>query len=224
MSKKSVNLQMLLVLGVILMTTVIICFSAATCTGGKLKFEKTYYFVYYRTSDNALSASSLSEAVSNYGGAGYVLHHNGNYYVTFACYKTEDEAKSVVSNLKKRDLECSVLKVEIKEYRLQNRNAKKNQKLYLGNLDTLYSLSTLAYECANGLDTGEYSQERAKQILSTITDTLKGLLKNNQNNCFTQSVKSLIDDCERMGGYLLSKNMRYIQIAIADKILHAELT
>ena len=215
---------MFLVLGAIILTTVIICLSAVTCSGGKLKFEKTYYFVYYRMSDNALSASSLSGAASSYGGAGYVLCHNDKYYVTFSCYSRENEAKTVCSNLKKRDLECAVLEVGITGYKLQNSNSKSNQSLYLGNLNTLDSLSALAYECANGLDTGEYSQEQAKQILTTICDTLKGLLRTNENNCFTQSIQSLVEECEKAnGGYLLSKNMRYIQIAIADKILHVEL-
>ena len=215
---------MILTLGTILLATVIICFCAATCSGGKFKFEKTYYFVYYRMSDNAVSAGSLSQTASSYGGAGYVLYHNDKYYVTFSCYAKDEEATAVCSNLKRRDLECEVLKIEITEYKLQSRNAKRNQNLYLGNLNTLDSLSSLAYECANGLDTGEYSQEKAKGILATINDTLRGLLKNNENNCFTASIQSLIDECDRLsGGYLLSKNMRYIQIAILDKILHAEL-
>ena len=215
---------MFFVLGAIITATVIICFCAATCSGGKLKFERCYYFVYYRLSDNAVSASSLSSAAANYGGAGYVLAHDENYYVIFSCYYKDEEAQSVISNLKKRDLDCSVLKIETDEFKLGNRNAKNNQKLYLGNLDTLDSLSTLAYECANGLDTGKYSQSAAKQMLSSIADTLKGLLKSNKNNCFTGDIQSLIDECDRANsGFLFSKNMRYIQIAIIDKILHAEL-
>ena len=225
MAKKELNLQMFFTLGAILLTTVIICISAVTCSGGKLAFEKTYYFVYYRMCDNALSASSLSGTASSYGGAGYVLYHNGNYYVTFSCYGRDEEAQSVCSNLKKRDLDCSVLKIEVSGYKFDSRYAKKNQNLYSGNLNTLDSLSSLAYDCANGLDTTDYSQNKAKMILASITDTLKGLYKSNENNCFTESIKSLIDECDGIkGGYLLSKNMRYIQIAIIDKILHAELT
>ena len=215
---------MIFVLGAIILTTVIICFSAVSCSGGKLKFEKTFYFVYYRMCDNAPSANSLSGTVSNYGGAGYVLKHNDNYFVTFSCYYSKNEADTVCSNLKIRDFECSVLKVEVKEFKLQSRNAKNNQKLYLGNLNTLSSLSSIAYGCANGLDTGAYSQGEAKRIFSSLTDSLNGLLKNNKNNCFTQSIEALIGDCDRFGGYLYSKNLRYIQISIIDKILHAELT
>ena len=214
---------MFFVLGIVLAATVIICFCAVTCSGGKLKFEKTYYFVYYRVSDNAISASSLSETASNYGGAGYVLRHKDKYYVTFACYYKESEAKSVCSNLKSRNLDCQILKIEVKQFKLQNRNAKNKQKLYLGNLNTLDSLSSLAYECANGLDTGEYSQGKAKQLLSTINDTLRGLLKTNENNCFTENIRDLIAQCDKMGGYLFSKNMRFIQIAVIDKIIGAEL-
>ena len=214
---------MFFALGIVLAATVIICFCAVTCSGGKLKFEKTYYFVYYRVSDNAISASSLSETASSYGGAGYILRHKDKYYVTFACYYKENEAKTVCSNLKGRDLDCQILKIEVKQFKLQNRNAKNKQKLYLGNLNTLDSLSSLAYECANGLDTGEYSQSKAKQLLSTISDTLKGLLKTNENNCFTENIRDLISQCDKIGGYLFSKNMRYIQIAIIDKIIGAEL-
>ena len=225
MAKNGFNLQMIFVLSAILITTVIICVSAVSCSGGKLKFEKTFYFVYYRMSDNAISAGSLADAVSSYGGAGYILKYNDNYYITFSCYENESEAKTVCSNLKKRDLECEVLKIKIEKLSLQNRNAKKNQKLYLNNLNTLSTLSSLAYDCANGLDTGKYSQGAAKRILSSMTETLNGLLKTNKNNCFTQSIESILDDCDRAnGGYLLSKNMRYIQISIADKILNDKLT
>ena len=215
---------MFFALGVVLAATVIICFCAVTCSGGKLKFERTYYFVYYRMSDNAISASSLSDTAASYGGAGYILHYKNNYYVTFACYYKENEALTVCSNLKKRDLDCEILKIAIKQFKLGNRNAKNKQKLYLGNLNTMDSISSLAYECANGLDTGEYSQSKAKGLLSSITDTLKGLLKTNENNCFTENLRYLINECGKIGGYLFSRNMRYIQIAIIDRIISAELT
>lgn len=221
MLKKLLNLQMFIVLGVIVLTTVIICFCAVSCSGEKLTFEQTYYFVCYRMSDNAVSAGSLSNTASSYGGAGYIISHDNNYFVTFSCYYNGDEAETVCLNLKKYDLECTVLKIETDEYKLGNAD---NKNLYLGNLNTLNSLSTLAYECANGLDTGAYSQSKAKQILNSITDTLNGLLKSNPNNCFTESIQSAITECKNFGsGYLFSKNMRYIQIALADRIINAKL-
>ncbi len=224
MVKKGLSMQMFSALAAIVTATVIICLCAATCSGGKLDFKATYYFVCYRMTDNAISADAISKTVSSYGGAGYILPHGGNYYVTLSCYYKSDEADSVCAKLKERDLECSVLKIETKQYRLQGSNAKKNEQLYLGNLKTLNSLSALAYECANGLDTGSLSQSKAKQLLTSITDSLNGLLKNNPANCFTQSLQSAVEECKNVsGGFLLSKNMRYIQIALADRIINAEL-
>lgn len=215
---------MFLVVGAIVLATVIIVFCAVSCSGENLTFEETYFFVCYRMSDNAVSAGSLSNTASSYGGAGYILYHNDNYYVTLSCYYKKDEAETVCSNLKKHDLECTVLKIETKEYKLNNQNAINNKELYLGNLNTLNSLSSLAYDCANGLDTGTYSQSKAKQILTSITDTLKGLLRTNANNCFTESIQSAILECESISsGYLFSKNMRYIQIALADRIINVQL-
>ena len=223
MFKKGLNLQLFFSLGIVVLATVIICFYAVSCSGGNLTFEETYYFVCYRMSDNAISAGSLSQTASSYGGAGYILPYGDNYYVTLSCYYKDDEAETVCSNLKQQDLECTVLKVETKKYKLAN-NSKNNKELYLGNFNTLNSLSAIAYDCANGLDTGKYSQSKAKQILTSITDTLKGLLKTNKNNCFTESIQSAITECENInGGYLLSKNMRYIQIALADRIINAKL-
>ena len=215
---------MTIALGAIVVVTALICASAIFCGGGKLAFERGFYFVCYRMSDNAISASSLSETASSYGGAGYILSYGGNYYVTLSCYYKNDEAKAVCANLKKRDLNCTVLAVKTKEFRLASRNAEADGKLYLGNFNTLSSLSTLAYECANGLDTGKYSQSEAKRVLDSIADALNGLLKANPNNCFTAGLRELLKNCDEMrGGYLLSKNLRYIQIALADKIINARL-
>ncbi len=221
---KKINLQMLSVLSAVIIATVIICICAISCSGGKLDFKNTYYFVCYKMTDNAVSAGSISQSVSNYGGAGYILQRGENYYITFSCYYSDDEAKAVCENLKDRNMECSVLKVETGDYRLPVNTSQNNDQLYLGNLNTMHSLSSLAYECANGLDTGEFSQNKAKQILGSVTDTLNGLLKANPSNCFTESIQSVIEDCKRLGGgYLLSKNMRYIQISIVDKIINAKL-
>ena len=204
--------------------TVIICISAAACSGAKLTFECSYYFVCYRIADNSISASSLSETVSSYGGAGYILNYEDGYYVTVSCYYTQRDADTVCSGLKKRELDCNVLKISTKNYKLNGYSAKNNAELYLGNLNTLHSLSLLAYECANGLDTGEYTQSKAKDVLSNLKSGLNGLKKSNPSNCFTDCLEMLIAQCEdRESGYLYSKDMRYMQIAVTDAIINARL-
>ena len=204
--------------------TVIICVCAVSCSGSKLTFNSCYYFVCYRIADNSISASSLSGTVSSYGGAGYILNYDGNYYVTVSCYYTSNDAETVSSSLKKRDLDCSVLKVETDTYKLNGYSAKNNADLYLGNLNTLHSLSVLAYECANGLDTGNFSQSKAKDVISSLKSGLNGLLKANESNCFTNKIEFLIAECEdKESGYIYSKDMRYLQIAVTDAIINAEL-
>ena len=224
MLKDKRNWVFIAAVSAVIAITVIICVCAFSLSGGNVKFETSYYFVCYRSPDNAVSAGSFSSAVSSYGGAGYVLDYDGNYYVTVSCYYKENDANAVCDSLKKRDLECSVLCVKTKNYPVKSYSAKRNAKLYQGNFNTLNSLSLLAYECANGLDTGEYNQNKAKDVLSAIKNGLNGLKSTNKNNCFTNPLSDLIDECEDLeNSYILSKDMRYLQIAIADKIINAEL-
>ena len=204
--------------------TVTICVSAISCSGAKLTFNSRYYFVCYRIADNSVSASSLSGTVSSYGGAGYIMCHDNNYYVTVSCYYAEGDAEAVRTSLKRRGLDCSVLEIVTEDYKLNGYAAKKNSELYLGNLNTLHSLSIMAYECANGLDTGAYSQSKAKDVVTSLKSGLYGLKKANTSNCFTKKLEFLIAECEdKENGYLYSKDMRYLQIAVTDVIINAEL-
>ena len=204
--------------------TVIICICAAACSGGKLNFKNAYYFICYKIADNSVSAGAISDTVASYGGAGYVLCHENNYYVTISCYYTENDAKSVCDGLKKRDFDCLVLEKKTESYKLNTSYAKKNAELYKGNLNTLNSLSRIAYDCANKLDTGVYGQREAKEILGEIKKGILGLCGNNTDNCFTKTLAELKEICEeKSGGYVYAKNIRYLQIAIADRVICAEL-
>ena len=198
-----------------------VCF--ISCSGGKLTYRSAYYFVCYRICDNAFSASSLSSTVASYGGAGYILNYKDNFFVTVSCYYKKTDAETVCESLKKRDLKCSVMEIKTEKYKIRG-SAKKNSELYLGNFNTLNSLSSLAYECANGIDTGEFSQSKAKDVVASIKSSLKGLLKENTNNCFTNDLNFLIAECDdKERGLLLSKDMRYLQIAMIDVIVNMEL-
>lgn len=207
----------------VLTATAIICVSAVSCSSIKIEFCVDYYFVCYRVTDNSVSASSLSGTVASYGGAGYILHYDGNYYVTVACYYSDNDAQTVRASLERRDLTCSVLEVSIEEFRAGG-SAKRYADLYKGNLNTLNSLSIIAYECANGLDGGDYTQSKAKDVIAAIGSGLNGLYKNNPDNCFTDNLRYLIAECDdKSDGYVYSKDLRYLQIAITDAIINCEL-
>ena len=219
---KKISPFIISVVAVVAVTAVILV-AAFSCQSNKLKFETTFYFICYRTEDNVVSASSVSDAVSSYGGAGYILEHGDNYFVTVACYYREDDAKTVCESLKKRDLNCEVVKIDTDEYVVAGTSTA-NNKLYLGNLSTLQSLTSLAYGCANALDTGEYGQTQAKSVITDIQNTLKGLLTANPDNCFSGQIRRLIAECTDAGkGYVYSKDLRRLQIAIADTIINVKL-
>ena len=213
----------ILAVGTILAVTVIICMSAVSCNMLTFTFETTFYFVCYKTEDNYLSASSVSDAVSSYGGAGYILELDGEYYITVSCYYSEKDANTVCDSLSRRELNCFVLKKETTEYSLP-RSAEKNAELYRGNLNTLNSLSSLAYACANKLDTGEYSQANAKRVLADLLISINSLQNANANNCFSGELNRLKTVCEDAGkGIIYSKDLRKLQIAIADTIINIQL-
>lgn len=188
-----------------------------------ITFKSQYFFVCYAVKDNAVSAGAVSSTVSDYGGAGYVLEYNGGYYVTVACYYSENEADRVRQNLIYRGLECSVLKVETDEYHTDCLAARGNEKLYTGNLNTIYSLSKLCYGCANGLDSGECNQQSARAILNNVKDTLKGLNAANAENCFTGEIKRLAAECDAVGDYIYSRDMRKLQAACADTVINIKI-
>lgn len=218
------NFTFFIAVSAVCAVTVLICVCAFAFSAGSLNFKAAFYFVCYRAPENSVSAGSLSETAASYGGAGYILYHGGDYYVTVSCYYSQNDADTVCASLKRRDLDCSVLKIETEKYKLSN-SAKKRAKLYEGNLNTMNSLSYLAYECANGLDTGEYNQSKAKSVINDLKSGLNGLLNANANNCFTGDLKALIDECDdKKDGYIYSKDMRYLQIAIADVIINATLS
>lgn len=207
----------------VLAVTAVILAVCLSCSANKLTFKTTFYFICYRTEDNAVSASSISGAVSSYGGAGYILEYGDDFYVTVACYYDDNDATAVCESLKRRDLDCEVVKIETEEYKVANAS-NANNALYLGNLNTLQSLSTLAYGCANALDTGEYGQTQAKSVIADIQNALKGLLNANPDNCFSAQIRRLIAECADAGeGYVYSKDLRRLQIAIADSIINAKL-
>lgn len=208
----------------VLALTAAVMAGVAAYGGAELQFECSYYFLCYATRDNALSADAISDTVSSYGGAGYVLEYGGNYYVTVACYYSENEAKTVKNSLLRRGLNCAVLPVNITKYQIAPSGLKKFGELYRGNLNTLNSLSRLCYDCANGLDTGKINQSAAADILKNLKSGLWGLKKANPQNCFTAEIDRLSAECDAAGeGYILSKNMRKLQIAIADCVININL-
>ncbi len=211
---------------VITTAAVVALCSFTACAADSLSRKTAFYFVYCYETDGTAYASSLSEAVSSFGGAGYVLEYDGKYYVTAACYYSKNDALSVCDSLIRRGLSCGVVTAERNTFTLSTSAARNNAEKYLGNLNTLYEISTILYDCANGLDTGTYSSSSAKSVLRDVFGAINTLYSNNSSNCFTPFLSALYSLCEDClyGGFIYSRDVRYIQIAAADTILSVTLT
>lgn len=218
------NLPFFISVAAVLFVTAIIIIYCTSYESAKISFKTCFYFVCYSSEENAVSAAALSNSVTNMGGAGYVLEYGGEYYVTVSCYYNENDALRVQRSLLRRGLQCFVLTVEKDDYALKSGKSFKKQELYAGNLNTLYSLTELCYECANKLDTGEYNQTFAKSIISDIEKCLNGLKYSNLTNCFSEEIKRLLSECSAANaGYVYSRNLRKLQIAIADTLININL-
>ncbi|MDE6691280.1 MAG: hypothetical protein K2K04_04835 [Clostridia bacterium] len=201
---------------------IILCFTLPSCAG-RLGFKTTFYYVCYDSPPDAQSASSISSVVHSYGGAGYIIENDGSYFVTVACYYENNDAQSVVATLGKKGLGCSVVKVSAGDYYLRG-SAKRNAEKFKSNLETLLSLSRLCYDLANSLDSYSCSQSAAKSVLGDVGSGLKGLAAINTANCFTKDIERLKAECsDASSGYVLSHDVRRLQIAITDCITNVKI-
>lgn len=190
----------------------------------KLDFSARFYFVCYGSFDGAVSAGSVSDAVESYGGAGYVVEDGGKFYVTYSCYYDEDDAKSVIGALAKKSVNCTLLICSRSDYPLTNFSARRNAKLYEGNLAEFIALSKIAYGCANSLDGGDCTQSAAKSVLASIDQSLCALQDKNGENCFRGEISRIRARCFDAGeGYIYSRDLRALQIALCDSVLNIEL-
>ena len=204
------------------LATVIICSAVPSCAGA-LDFSATFYYVCYDSPTDSQSAASVSGVVHSYGGAGYIIENGGKYYVTVSCYYNGDDAQYIISNLKNKGLSCTVIEAKREKISLPP-SAKKKAEQYKGTLNTLLSISQMCYDLANGMDSGTHSQPMAKSLLSEVKTGLDSLYRANAAGCFSQEITSLIAECDDVSyGYVFSYDVRRLQIAICDCIIHVRL-
>ena len=213
---------LIFVFALLVIVILIACVKFASCSQ-TLDFCATFYYVCHEKPYTESAASSMSSAVQNYGGAGYVIESGGDYFVTVSCYYEERDAQSVCTTLKRKGLSCTVVKVKVDGISL-NGNAKKNSQKYTGNLKTLLSISEVCYSLANSIDYGKVDQNGAKEVLSQVSISLKGLLRENSVNCFSSELNRLVSECEDASyGYVYARDVRKLQIAICDTIANVKL-
>lgn len=201
----------------------IILFSAVPSCSGKFDFSATFYYVCYDSPTDSQSAASVSAVVHSYGGAGYIVESDGKYFVTISCYYNESDADGVCKALSNKGLSCVVLEAGRSKISLPL-SARGKAEVYKGTLSTLRSISEVCYALANGMDEGRHNQTSAKSVLGEVKTGLESLLRANGTNCFFQELSKLIAECDDVSqGYVFSYDVRRLQIAVCDSIIHVRL-
>lgn len=191
-----------------------------SCTGSKITFTAKFYFVCYKSQDDAHSASSVSSAVQSLGGAGYVIDSDGRYYIAFACYYDEDKAQSVCSSLKESGLECTVLAVETQSYDIAD---EEHSELYSGCLETLCQIADIMYNLANSLDEGSLSQLGARDIILSCMLPLRALCRQPLTETLKENITYILDEmAEAAEGFVYARDVRALQIALCDCVINAQ--
>lgn len=204
------------------LAVIILCSAVPSCSG-TLDFSATFYYVCYNSPTDAQSAASVSGVVHSYGGAGYIIENSGKYYVTVSCYYDSGDASSVSKNLNNKGLSCTVVEASREKISLPP-SAKNKAEGYKGTMNTLYSISLMCYDLANGMDGGTHNQSSAKSVLSEVKTGLESLYRANKANCFSDELSALIAECDDVShGYVFSYDVRRLQIAISDCIIHVRL-
>lgn len=202
----------------------VLCIACINLFGrNKLNFNATFYYVCYQSPADNSSMVSISDLVQSYGGAGYIATCNNQSYVTISCYYSQEDANAVCTQLNKKGLSCKVVKAQSPQRKLFGK-ASGNLKKYEGNLNTLYAISQTCYKLANSVDNLEVGQKGAKSVLNEIKGVLKGLVTDNEDNCFEEEISYLITQCDDISyGYVFSYGIRRLQIAVCDCIVNVNI-
>lgn len=218
--KRSYKLGLTAIAAAAVVLIVAAIIAAIPSCDNRIYFSVSYYFVCYKSADDAHSAASVSSTVQSYGGAGYIIKIGTSYYVTVACYYNEEDAQSVCSSLGNEGLSCRMVEALTEEYKLPASLSQYKSNIH-GALTALDQLGIIFYQTANSLDSGEISTSAAQSVLDDACSTLCGLLKNNQNNALHAEIEyliALVDDIS--GSYIYAREIRALQVAVCDAILN----
>jgi len=199
----------------------IIVLACALCPNyAYVAFNTKFYYLCYDCPSDAVSASSVSSLVYSQGGAGYVVESGGRYYSVVSCYYSEADAESVNKKLNGDGILCEVLEVSAGGYKVEG--GKAEAKICAGALNEMLSLSKVCYELANSLDKYECDQRNALSVMENVRD-LAVDLKEERGGYFAEKLTKIVEYCEEIiSGYVISRDVRYVQVQFCDAIVNAD--
>lgn len=177
-----------------------------------------YYFVCYKSGDDAQSVGIVNSTVQNYGGAGYTLNLDGEYVSVVACYYSIEDAEKVSAAFFDSGIECAVYGVQVNEYALALRYRDDVCRIE-GALKTFCQLASIYYSLANAIDGGVIDGGSACAILEDADAVLSDLEKTDIFPLADAAAK-VARYTENLGDAVCSWQLRLLQIAVVDNLMN----
>ncbi len=186
----------------------------AAC-GGEIRRRVRFYVV---------CADAGPAAVMAAGGAGYELCWRGNNYIAAACFPFVGDAENYAAGMSARGIECSVRECERISFSLTTYHASQNAAEYENAIDLLCSACADIGGIAACMESGGDAAE-ARAGLAKTTDAFVAML-GGAGDCFTAPLAKLsylASDCA-YSDVLLAREVRFLQLAVADVLLNITLS
>lgn len=177
-----------------------------------------YFFVCYKSGDDAQSVGIVSSTVQNYGGAGYTLYLYGEYVSAVACYYSVEDAEKVSAAFFDNGIECAVYGVQVDEYALALRYRDDACRIE-GALKTFCQLASIYYSLANAIDGGVIDGGSACAIMEDADAVLSDLEKTDIVP-LADAAANVARHTENIGDIVCSWQLRLLQIAVVDNLMN----
>lgn len=194
-------------------------FFLAGIPGGSVDYERDFYFL-----TKECETSDVSVTVGNVylsGGAGYILTDGNKELVALACYPDSDVAQKICDDLTRKGNEVRILQKSAEKWTIRGKKALSAEGMTNCCLK-LDECERKLYASANSLEKGELTQSQAKLCLVGVISALGGARREEFPKWSKRLDEIILRARECAEGIVLSKDVRYLQIALADMLIRAK--
>ncbi len=199
-------------------------------TQQKVKFsEKTIYCVQVGVFSNQENAKEMADSLKPRGAAGYTFAYQDGVRVLIAAYSSEEDAKTVCTQLKGDGLDCTVFAMTRDPLELTI-TAKENSIPDIQKIFDIYDEAIVGcMEVSNKLDANEISDDQGSAEIGLICDKLKSYVEKlreseyaDKNKVLSQMISMLdkgtvaLDAAVDGSENTLSARLRYAGIEFCD--------
>ena len=219
---KEFLLKNVFILGMVsLFSAVVVGYFAAISARTKdFTVDRTFYFLAVKA--EAETAAVVSKSEYSYGGAGYTFTYDGVNYVGLASYNSESEARIIKEGLKNRGKETEIVELTVDTFYFTDRREVEKYEETCGFVNTALQCADLLYATANGLDSGELTQEEARRVIEEIRAVFS---QAGEKGC--AAVAEMTDAGEKkcagiVSGVIYAKDVRCLQMQISEGIYNLQ--